>query len=310
MNYPHLPRTGTGIADVADVSSVGADAGSIHHEEALFAAPTFGESAGAVPTTGSLSTEVIWPPKYNVCGVQISATDYDQTVRCLIDAAQRRISAVASFFAVHAVVTAGNDPQLQAQVNSFEIVAPDGQPVRWALRWLHGVRLADRVYGPETTLRLCQAASVARVPVYLYGSANDTILAALQTRLLSRFPDLIIAGAEVPPFRALTPEEDDSLVRRINDSGAGLLLIGLGCPKQDQFAAAHRDRIQAVQCCVGAAFDFHAGVKKMAPPWMQRLGLEWFFRLCQEPRRLAQRYFQTNTVFVVRVIRSFIRGPS
>lgn len=257
-----------------------------------------------------MASSVVWPEKYDVCGVLISATDYDETVRCIMTAAQSRIPAVASFFAVHAVVTAGSDKQLRNQVNAFEIIAPDGQPVRWALRWLHGIQLADRVYGPETTLRLCQAAAAEGVSVYLYGSANEEILAALQRQLLQRFPKLQIAGVEVPPFRALTAAEDQALVQRINESGAGLLLIGLGCPKQDQFAAAHRDRIRAVQCCVGAAFDFHAGVKQMAPRWMQRCGLEWFFRLCQEPRRLARRYLQTNAIFVFRVLRSFIIGRS
>src|SRR6185437_6679461 len=155
-------------------------------------------------------------------------------------------SEAISFFAVHAVVTAGGDARLQEQVNRFAAIAPDGQPVRWALGLLHGRRLPDRVYGPETTLRLCAAAAAEGVPVYLYGSANDQVLSALIDNLQSRFPTLEIAGAEVPPFRALTAAEDAALVERINNSGAGLVLIGLGCPKQDWFAAQHVGRIQAV----------------------------------------------------------------
>lgn len=244
---------------------------------------------------------IAWPAKYDVCGVQISATDYDEVVERLIAAAEQRRPAVASFFAVHAVVTAGGDPALRQAVNAFEIVAPDGQPVRWALRLLHGVRLADRVYGPELMLRLCRRAAETKQPVYLYGGANEEVLDRLEANLLAQFPALKIAGREVPPFRALTAEEDQALVQRIEASGASLVLIGLGCPKQDLFAAAHRSRLSAVQVCVGAAFDFHAGVKRMAPAWMQKRGLEWFYRLCQEPRRLTRRYAATNSLFLARL---------
>jgi N-acetylglucosaminyldiphosphoundecaprenol N-acetyl-beta-D-mannosaminyltransferase len=124
--------------------------------------------------------------------------------------------------------------------------------------------------------------------------------------LIQKFPRLRIAGAEAPPFRRLTPEEDEAMVQRINASGAGLVFIGLGCPKQDHFAADHMDHIQAVQVCVGAAFDFHAGNKRTAPAWMQRRGLEWLFRLFQEPRRLWKRYLVTNTLFLVKLARQWL----
>jgi exopolysaccharide biosynthesis WecB/TagA/CpsF family protein len=138
------------------------------------------------------------------------------------------------------------------------------------------------------------------VPVYLYGGTPDTVK-KLRENLRAQFEGLQIAGCESPPFRPLTAEEDEDVVRRINDSGAGVVFIGLGCPKQDEFAYAHRTRIRAVQVCVGAAFDFHAGVKSMAPAWMQRFGLEWFYRLIQEPRRLWRRYLVTNTIFLAKL---------
>jgi exopolysaccharide biosynthesis WecB/TagA/CpsF family protein len=197
---------------------------------------------------------------------------------------------------------------LRDRVNRFEIVAPDGQPVRWALNLLHHAGLTDRVYGPEIMLRLCASAALRKVPVYLYGGAHEAILDALVAALKARFPALIVAGAEVPPFRALTTEEDAALVARITNSGAGLLFIGLGCPKQDLFASEHRDRLSLVQCCVGAAFDFHAGAKAIAPAWMQRHGLEWLFRLSREPRRLAIRYAVTNTVFLKRLLFAWVNG--
>lgn len=241
-----------------------------------------------------------WPRKHEVLGIGISATTYDESIAAILAAAQARRSAVVSLHAVHAVVTASRDPALRAKVNQFDLVAPDGQPVRWALNWLYAAGLPERVYGPELMLRLCAAAAGAGVPVYLYGGADDVTPRLVET-LLAREPSLRIAGFEAPPFRPLTAEEDAAVVERIERSGAGLVFIGLGCPKQDHFAFDHRERIRAVQVCVGAAFDFHAGVKKMAPAWMQERGLEWLFRLGQEPQRLAGRYLTTNTLFLAKL---------
>ena len=246
-----------------------------------------------------------WPPKHNVCGVQVSATTYDEAVESIMDRARRRQLAVTSFFAVHAVVTHARDRSFLPAVNRFDLVAPDGQPVRWALNWLHGCRLPENVRGSEIMWRLCARAAEQGVSIYLYGGSPQTI-EALKGRLTAAFPDLTIAGAESPPFRPLTPQEDDEVVARINNSGAGLVFVGLGCPKQDHFASAHYDRIDAVQVCVGAAFDFHAGNKRTAPTWMQRHGLEWVFRLSQESGRLWRRYLVTNTLFVKKLLTQWI----
>jgi exopolysaccharide biosynthesis WecB/TagA/CpsF family protein len=248
-----------------------------------------------------------WPAKHDLFGVQVSATNYREACEVILAAARNRMSAVVSLHAVHAVVTASGDPELREKVNRFELVAPDGQPVRWALNRLYHAGLTDRVYGPELMLRLCDGAAREGVPIYLYGG-SPSVVEALQLRLPERFPELKIAGAESPPFRTLTAAEDAAVVRRINDSGAGIVFIGLGCPKQDHFAADHRDVIRGVQVCVGAAFDFHAGHKKIAPRWMQQRGLEWLFRLCQEPRRLWKRYLVTNTVFVAKFLWQWIGG--
>ncbi len=242
-----------------------------------------------------------WPAKRDVLGIGISVTNYDEATAAIIAAAQRHEPAIVSAFAVHAVVTAAQQPDLADKVNQFAMITPDGQPVRWALNALHKARLNERVYGPELTLRVCQAAAAAGISIYLYGG-TPSVLELLIANLKQQFPELVIAGSEAPPFRALSAEEDAAVVQRIADSGAGIVLIGLGCPKQDLFAAAHRESIRAVQLCVGAAFDFHAGVKKTAPAWMQRRGLEWLFRLCQEPRRLFKRYLVTNSIFASRVM--------
>jgi N-acetylglucosaminyldiphosphoundecaprenol N-acetyl-beta-D-mannosaminyltransferase len=250
--------------------------------------------------------QLSWPRKVDVFGVGVSVTTYDEAVAVICRAAARGQRGIVSCHAVHALVTASRDPVLRAKVNTFDVVTADGQPVRWALNLLHRAGLAERVYGPELTLRLCRAAEQAGIPIYLYGG-TPTVLESLCANLCRQFPELIIAGSEAPPFRVLTAEEDAAVVGRINRSGARLVFIGLGCPKQDLFAYHHRDSIDAVQLCVGAAFDFHAGVKKMAPPWMQRHGLEWFYRLSQEPGRLWQRYLVTNSLFLYQLGKSLCR---
>ncbi|HWB14665.1 MAG TPA: WecB/TagA/CpsF family glycosyltransferase [Pirellulales bacterium] len=246
------------------------------------------------------SPVLAWPAKLDLFGLGISPTTYDHAVRLIVSAAEKGTSAIVACQAVHAVVTACGDATLKERVNSFELVTPDGQPVRWALNWLHRAGLADRVYGPELMLRLCREAGRRGVTIYLYGG-TPSVLDLLRQRLLALCPDLCIAGFEAPPFRPLTAEEDAGVIERINNSGAGVVFIGLGCPKQDHFAYEHRASLRAVQVCVGAAFDFHAGVKPMAPAWMQRRGLEWLFRLSCEPRRLAGRYLKTNSLFLFKL---------
>lgn len=252
-----------------------------------------------------VSTAARWPEKRPVLGIGVTPTNYDQAVDAILAAVRRREGGVVTALPVHGIVTAAGDPDLRAKVAAFELVVPDGQPVRWALNLLHGAGLADRVYGPELMLRLCARAAEQGIGVYLYGSLPD-VLERLQARLLERFPSLRIVGADSPPFRPLTPEEDRAAVDRIAASGAGLLFLGLGCPRQDEFAAAHRHRLRAVQICVGAAFDFHSGNKRMAPPWMQRNGLEWLFRLSEEPGRLWRRYLVTNSVFAALLARDLL----
>lgn len=244
-----------------------------------------------------LDKEFNWPRKVDLFGVNYSPTTYDEATETIIAAALENVSGIVSCHAVHALITASCDPALRNMINAFDIVTPDGQPVRWAMNLLHGTKLAERVYGPELTVRLCEAAAAARVPIYLYGGGPD-VVEQLQTNLCEQYPGLKVAGYESPPYRALTSEEDQQVVERINASGAGIVFIGLGCPKQDIFAFEHRDRIRAVQVCVGAAFEFHAETLPMAPRWMQRTGLEWLFRLIQEPKRLWKRYLVTNSIYL------------
>jgi exopolysaccharide biosynthesis WecB/TagA/CpsF family protein len=238
-----------------------------------------------------------WPRKADLFGVRVSVTDYDEAVASILRAVRLGRPAVVSCHAVHAIVTASGEASLREKVNSFAMITADGQPVRWALNLLHRAGMAERVYGPELMLRLCRAASENGISIYLYGGTQQSLV-QLCDNLRQSFPDLQIAGCESPPFRPLTQEEDAAVTQRIRASGARLVFIGLGCPKQDLFAYEHQEAIDAVQVCVGAAFDFHAGVKPKAPRWMQDRGLEWLYRLGHEPKRLWRRYLVTNTVFL------------
>ena len=248
-------------------------------------------------STSPVAARLEWPRKVDLFGVHVSCVDYGQAVSCIMQAASDDRSGIVACYSVHAVVTASDDRELREHVNRFSMVTPDGQPVRWALNYFHNAKLADRVYGPELMVRVCQESAARGVSIYLYGGFPET-LEHLTANLQRRWPDLIIAGAESPPYRPLSEDELQDTADRINASGARIVFIGLGCPKQDLFAAHNRESIRGVQICVGAAFDFHAGVKPTAPVWMQRRGLEWLFRLWCEPRRLWRRYVVTNTRFV------------
>lgn len=234
----------------------------------------------------------------------MSATTYEEATNLLIDLAKRDRRAVITALAVHGLTLAAEDHSFGIKINDFDLVVPDGQPIRWALNLLHKTRLADRVYGPELMLRLCRKATDHGVGIYLYGSYPQ-VVSDLSASLLHLFPALRICGKEPSVFRPLSPEEDKALIERINGSGANFLFVGLGCPLQEIFAYEHKLSINGIQVCVGAAFDFHAGNKPMAPPWMQRNGLEWLFRLSREPGRLWQRYLFTNTIFLMKFARQY-----
>ena len=245
------------------------------------------------------------PIRHPVAGVGVSATDYDGATEAVVAAAKARRTLLVTALAVHGLTVGATDPEIGRALAAFDVVTPDGQPVRWALNLLHRTGLRDRVYGPNLMLRVCTAAEREGVGIYLYGSRPET-LAKLRASLTERFPRLRIAGWRPSRFRADTPEEDADDVRTIVESGAGIVFVGLGCPRQERWAYLHRDRIPLPMLCVGAAFDFHAGTVRQAPGWMQARGLEWLFRLAVEPRRLWKRYLGYNPLFVALVARQLL----
>ena len=243
--------------------------------------------------------------RHSVLGVQIHAVDYETAVARILDAARDQRPCATSALAVHGVMTGARDPMHLYRLNQLDLVVPDGQPVRWALRWLHGIRLPDRVYGPTLTLKVCEAAAAQNIPVYFYGSRAE-VLVKLILNLQGRFPGLRIAGAEPSKFRTLTAEEVIQTAERIRQSGARIVFAGLGCPRQEVWAYEMRGLLGMPILAVGAAFDFHADLLPQAPSWMQRAGLEWLFRLSCEPKRLWKRYLFLNPLYVFGVLRQKI----
>jgi N-acetylglucosaminyldiphosphoundecaprenol N-acetyl-beta-D-mannosaminyltransferase len=238
-------------------------------------------------------------PVRTVLGVPLALTDYEHTLDWIDAAVAARARSYVCVAAVHTVMACQEDPQLRAAVLGADFTVPDGQPLVWALSML-GHRLDDRVYGPELMERACARAARTGQRFFLYGGRNQGALAQLARSLRLRHPGLRIVGGYAPPFRALTHAEEQAVAADIERSGADVVWVGIGVPKQEKWMARMRPRLRTpVLIGVGAAFDFHAGLVPQAPARMQRVGLEWVFRLAQEPRRLWRRYLRYNPRFVV-----------
>ena len=235
--------------------------------------------------------------KRNILGVLINAVDYEVAEEMVSRAARDKRSLSVSALAVHGLMTGVFDREQRFRLNQFDLLVPDGQPVRWALNWLYRVALAQRVYGPQLTLRVCKRAAAEGLPVYFYGSTPE-ILCSLRARLGERFPELLIAGTEPSKFRRLTSAEKLELAQRVRSSGAAITFVGLGCPRQETFVYEFGDLLDMPLLAVGAAFPFIAGAMPQAPTWMQNAGLEWLFRLRSEPKRLWQRYLLLNPTYL------------
>lgn len=234
-------------------------------------------------------------------GMRVDATSYPDAARRILAWAQPGVPATprghyVCVANVHMVMEAYDSAEFREIVNRASLVTPDGVPLVWALQALK-VKAPSRVYGPTLTLHICEAAAKAGVPIGLYGGTPESLETFAQT-LSQRFPNLRFVCKIAPPFRPLTLDEDEQYTRQLAASGAQIILVGIGCPKQERWMAAHIERLPVVMLGVGAAFDFHSGRVRQAPTWLQRWGLEWLFRLLMEPRRLWKRYAKHNPRFV------------
>jgi N-acetylglucosaminyldiphosphoundecaprenol N-acetyl-beta-D-mannosaminyltransferase len=235
--------------------------------------------------------------RVNVLGVGISAIDMDVAARVIREAVRQRQKGYVCATGVHGVMEAFDDPVVKAALNGALLCTPDGMPMVWLGR-LAGRKEIRRVYGPDLMLRMCEVSCQEGFRHFFYGGANGTVL-ELTRKLSARFPELKVVGTYEPPFRPLNGAEERELAELVRASRPDLFWVGLSTPKQDKFMAEYLAKLEVtVMLGVGAAFDFHSGRVRQAPSWMQNLGLEWFFRLCMEPRRLWKRYLRIIPRFV------------
>ena len=239
--------------------------------------------------------------KQNIVGILIDAVDYEAAIDFVLRAAREKRAAAISALAVHGLMTGALDREQKFRLNHFDLLVPDGQAVRWAINGLHHAGLPDRVYGPSLVLKLCARAASEGLPVYFYGSTPE-VLCSLKQTLEKRFPEILIAGMQCSKFRRLAPEEKPILAAEIRNSGAAIVFVGLGCPRQEVFAYEFREILPMPIVAIGAAFPFLAGTLPEAPRWMQDAGLQWLFRLASEPRRLWRRYVLLNPTYVLLVM--------
>jgi N-acetylglucosaminyldiphosphoundecaprenol N-acetyl-beta-D-mannosaminyltransferase len=248
------------------------------------------------------------PPTADVLGVPLALTDYDGTLDWIDAMVEARRPGYICVAATHTVMASHDDAALRDAVLGADFVVPDGQPLVWALNLL-GHELDDRVYGPELMDRACERAARTGRQMYLYGGRDQGALVQLTRNLRLRHPGLRIVGGYAPPFRELTSDEDAAVAADIVNSRAELVWVGIGVPKQEKWMAQMTPRLPSqVLVGVGAAFDFHGGLIPQAPALIQRMGLEWAFRLAQEPRRLWRRYLRCNPRFVAGFTRQWVRA--
>jgi N-acetylglucosaminyldiphosphoundecaprenol N-acetyl-beta-D-mannosaminyltransferase len=258
-------------------------------------------SSGSAPDEDHSPTRV----RYDLLSCPIDGLTPDEALDRIFGWAEEHDSRAVYFCNAHSVVTGSLSPDFAHLVARADLAAPDGMPVAWMLR-RHGFPGQQRISGPDLMLAYCERAAKNGHSIFLLGSDPDT-LAKLHRRLERQYEGLRIAGAISPPFRQLSAEEDQRIVDVINATDARVLFVGLGCPKQEWWIDSHRGIVQAVMIGVGAAFQFHAGVVARAPPWMQKAGLEWLFRLACEPRKLWKRYLITNVLFISGIVRAKFR---
>jgi N-acetylglucosaminyldiphosphoundecaprenol N-acetyl-beta-D-mannosaminyltransferase len=241
----------------------------------------------------------------SVLGMRVDELDYDSVINQIgrwVETSESRYICIST---VHMVMESYDDPMFRNVVNSADLVGADGVPIIHVTRWL-GLARQDRTFAPDLVVKLCEQASIDRIPVGFYGSTPEVIRDII-SEVTNRFPDLTVSYAYSPPFRALTPNETSDIAESINESGARILFVGLGCPRQERWMNEMRSRISAVMLGVGWAFDVVAGHSHTAPGWIQRIGMEWLFRMVLNPRKLWRRHLRNNPRFIVLILRQFFR---
>jgi len=237
------------------------------------------------------------PKKYSVFGVNYCLTNYEEASDIIISKAKNNSSYTVSALAVHGLIEAYSNLDLKKVVNNIDMVVPDGQAIKWTLNSYYNLHLKDRVSGPDLTLYVLDKANKNKLKLFLYGSTKNT-LDQFSAFIKRNYPEVEICGVHSDRFRDATQEEDKKDIEKINKSGAHLVFVGRGCPRQEIWVESHKGKVNAAMLAIGAAFDFHAGVLKRAPKWMQDAGLEWLYRMIQEPERMLKRNLSTFPLFI------------
>ena len=232
-----------------------------------------------------------------VIRMEVDVVDLDNSLVIVEDLALLKKGSYVCVSNVHMCMEAFDSPEFASIVNSADLTIPDGKPIFWAQKLLRHTD-AEQVRGQDIMNALCASAGTRTLNIGLYGGNSDELLTVVKNKLRASYPDISITYAYSPPFRTLTAAEDADVIRQINLAKVNVLFVGIGCPKQERWMAEHKGEINCVMLGVGAAYDFIAGSKKYAPRWMQQIGMEWFFRLCSEPKRLWRRYLSTNPRFI------------
>ena len=248
--------------------------------------------------------DFLFNKRVNVLGVGLSPINMNLAIEAVAHALDVKEKGYITITGVHGVSEAQSDPQFRRILNGSFLCTPDGMPMVW-VGWLAGHKNMDRVYGPDLMLAVLEFSEKRGYRHFFYGGANGTA-EVLRQKLLARFPKLQVVGTYEPPFRPLNDQEQEKLKQMVDASRPDIIWVGLSTPKQEKFMAEYLPKLNTtLMFGVGAAFDFHAGKVKQAPRWMQRSGLEWFFRLCSEPRRLWRRYLKNNPLFLWRIFCQF-----
>jgi N-acetylglucosaminyldiphosphoundecaprenol N-acetyl-beta-D-mannosaminyltransferase len=240
----------------------------------------------------------------SILGMRVDETDYDSFLAQVLEWTQTPVSRYACVSTVHMAMVCHDDPTFQAIVNGADMVAADGMPVIWTGQTM-GLKRLQRVFGPTITVKLCELAARHGIPIGFYGSTPE-VIDKMSRNMKAAFPTLDLAYAHSPPFRPLTPQEDAAIVDDITRAGVRIRLVGLGCPKQERWMADHRDRLSATMFGVGWGFEVAAGISKPAPSWVQKIGMEWFWRLVENPRKLWKRQARDYPRFVVFILLQLI----
>lgn len=239
-----------------------------------------------------------------VIGIPVTALCFVQQIQTILKWAEKRESRTVCVANVHMLMEAHWHPDFAGILKRADLVTPDGMPLVWMMRIL-GLHQQDRVAGLDILADVCKLAQAKNISLFFVGSGIE-ILSLIDTRIKNEYPNIKIAAMEPLPFSETTIEEDAALVKKINDSGAGLVLVSLGCPKQEKWMALHKGKIQAVMIGLGGAFPVYAGLQKRAPRFIQNMGMEWLYRLLQEPRRLFKRYVTTIPAFIFLAIKQLL----